>query len=34
MIVEPKLECGICIEILEYHDTLTIWGLCNNGCVG
>ncbi|MBH0174220.1 hypothetical protein IHV09_11650 [Fictibacillus sp. 23RED33] len=29
IIVEPKLEYGICIEILEYQDTFTIWGLFN-----
>ena len=29
IIVEPKLEYGICIEIWEYQDKLTIWGLFN-----
>jgi hypothetical protein len=29
IIVEPKLEYGICIEILEYQDTFTVWGLFN-----
>ncbi|GGB72791.1 YxiF family protein [Fictibacillus barbaricus] len=29
IIVEPKLEYGICIEIREYQDILTNWGLFN-----